>query len=134
MDQSLQQEILTALYEKTIGDLKLLPQPIARVCGPLTTGGFGYEKNAERLTRAEAVLIEKGYTVFRFGDAEESIQGKGYDHAAIMDIFHTPILKSGLIKEAFFLPKWQESKGAMIERELCQENGIAIKEFPEEWF
>ncbi len=126
--------VLTELARSTIEQLANMPQPIVRVCGPLTTGGLGYEENARRLARAEAVLTEKGYTVFRFGDAEASIQGKAFSHEVIMTVFHEPILVSGLIAEAFFLPHWNESKGATIERDLCATYSITIAEFPEEWF
>ena len=123
-----QEEILAALAENTIKHLGALPQPIVRVCGPLTTGGFGYNENALRLERAEEELAKQGATVFRFGDAEKEIQGKGYEHQAIMDHFHKPILASGLIATTYFLPRWEESKGAGIERELAQEFGIEIKD------
>ena len=132
--ESNEQKDLAELAQKTIEQLKAMPQPIVRVCGPLTTGGLGYEENARRLTKSEEVLSAKGYTVFRFGDAEASIQDKGYSHENIMNIFHGPVLQSGLIAQAFFLPHWEQSKGAMIERELCAHYNIEIKEFPEDWF
>jgi len=130
-----EREVLGRLAEETIKFLKTLPQPIVRVCGPLTTGGFGYEENARRLAKAEEILEKKGYTVFKFGDAEASIKDKGYSHAAVMDLFHKPVLKSGLLQEAFFLKGWNESTGATIERETCEnETPIAVTDFPEEWF
>ena len=126
---------LGTLARETIERLRSMPQPIVRVCGPLTTGGFGYEENAKRIAAAEKILQAKGYTVFLFGDAEESIKDSGYSHAAVMDLFHRPVLESGLISEAFFLKGWHESKGATIERQTCEEIGtIAITDFPEEWF
>lgn len=98
-------------------------------------GGLGYEKNAVRLKLAEGILENKGYTVFRFSDAEETIKDMNYSHEGIMNLFHKPILESGLISEAFFLKGWDESKGASIERSICKEIGnIAVTDFPEEWF
>ena len=127
--------VLGDLAQRTILSLQAMPQPIVRVCGPLTTGGFGYERNAKRLADAERILVEKGYTVFAFGDAEESIKDKGYAHSAVMGLFHRPVLESGLISEAFFLQGWNESKGATMEREMCGKIGrIAVTDFPEEWF
>jgi hypothetical protein len=52
----------------------------------------------------------------------------------IMEVYHKPILESGYIKQAFFMPKWEESKGATWERNLIKENSnIKVEEFPEEW-
>lgn len=126
---------LPELAQKTIEELKKLPQPLVRVCGPLTTGGLGYEENARRLTRAEKILSERGETVFRFGDSEAHIQGKGYEYSAIMEEFHKPILESGLISKAYFLTKWQESKGATWEHDfITNSTRIEIEEFPEDLF
>jgi hypothetical protein len=126
---------LRALAERTVEQLRGMAQPIVRVCGPLTTGGKGYEENAARLVRAEEILEEKGYTVFRFGDAEESIKDKGFSHAAVMEEFHQPVLESNLISEAFFLPEWEKSKGATWERDFIRDHtSMKINEFPEEWF
>ena len=119
-----QEEILAALAENTIKHLGALPQPIVRVCGPLTTGGFGYDENALRLERAEEELAKQGATVFRFGDAEKEIQGKGYEHQAIMDHFHKPILASGLIATTYFLPRWEESK-ALASKESWRKNSAS---------
>ncbi len=124
---------LSELAQKTIEELKDLPQPIVRVCGPLTTGGLGYEENAKRLSRAEEILSERGESVFRFGDSEAHIQGKGYEYSAIMEEFHKPILESGLISKAYFLPNWKESKGATWEHDfITNSTRIEIEEFPEE--
>ena len=131
---SQEQEILRALAEKTIQQLEDMSRPIVRVCGPLTTGGLGYEANAERLTKAEEILENKGMSVFKFGETEAEIQGKGYSHAAIMEEFHRPILASGLIDDTYFLPDWSSSAGATIERDLARKYDIGIKEFPEVWF
>ena len=128
------QETLLALANKEIEKLRDLPQPIVRVCGPLTADGpEGYEENARRLQHAEAVLAEQGKTIWGFGEAEEEIFGKGYDHTDVMEYFHAVVFRSGLIKEAYFLPRWQESTGASREHELCLEYGVIVKDFPEEW-
>lgn len=127
--------LLSELAAREIERLRELPQPIVRVCRPLTCDGpEGYERNAARLLRAEEVLEEQGNTVYRFGDAEAEIQGNGFAHDAIMRDFHEPILASGYIAAAYFLPRWEESQGARIERELCVQHGVEIREFPEEWF
>lgn len=129
-------ELLNDLAEKEIELLKQLPQPIVRVCGPLTCDGpEGYERNAKRLETAELILERKQNTVWKFGATEDYIHSRDFSHQDIMEYFHKPILLSGLIKTAYFLPRWRESTGATRERELAEEvESIEIKEFPEDWF
>ena len=128
-------ETLGTFAAREIERLRELPQPIVRVSGPLTCDGpEGYAANTARLAQAEAQLAASGETVYRFGDAEAEIQDRGYAHADIMEHFHSPVLASGCIAAAYFLPRWEESTGARIERELCAQHGIAIREFPEAWF
>ncbi len=126
---------LEMLAEHELRRIEQMPQPVVRVCGPLTCDGpEGYERNAHRLAEAERILQSQGMTVWTFGEAEEEIFGKGYDHGNIFTYFHKPILESGLIKEAFFLPRWEKSNGATLERAIATEAQVTIKEFPEEWF
>lgn len=126
---------LKELAERELKRIEQLPQPVVRVCGPLTCDGpEGYERNANRLVQAEQILQSRGLTVWTFGEAEEDIFGKDYDHGNIFMYFHKPILESGLIKEAYFLPRWDESNGATLERNIATEAQVTIKEFPEEWF
>lgn len=128
-------EALQRLAERELKRVERMPQPVVRVCGPLTCDGpEGYERNAERLAEAEKILQSRGMSVWTFGEAEEEIYGKGYDHGNIFTYFHKPILASGLIKEAYFLPRWNESNGASKERQIAEESHVSIQEFPEEWF
>jgi len=126
---------LEQLAQETINELKIMHQPIVRVCGPLTTGGFGYEENACRLTAATAELKRRGYSVFDWEPSEAHIKDMNLPHSVVMEKFHKPVLASGYIKTAFFLSKWEESKGATWERNFARENThMTIEEFPEEWF
>lgn len=128
-------EDLKILAEREINRIEQMRQPVVRVCGPLTSGGpDNYENNARRLASAEKVLQSRGMTVWTFGEAEEEIFGKNYDPDNIITYFHKPVFESGLIKEVYFLPRWNESNGAVQERKIADEAGLIIKEFPEEWF
>lgn len=128
-------ESLRMLAEREINKIERMPQPVVRVCGPLTADGpDGYERNAKRLVSAERILQSQGMTVWTFGDAEEEIFGKGYDHQNIFTYFHKLVLESGLIKEAYFLPRWDRSHGATLERAIALESGVVVNEFPEDWF
>jgi|AntRauTorcE11897_2_1112592.scaffolds.fasta_scaffold04533_2 hypothetical protein len=126
---------LKALADREIKRIKQMPQPVVRVCGPLTCDGpTGYDRNANRLAEAERILQSRGMTVWTFGEAEAEIFGNDYDHGNIFTYFHKPILESGLITEAYFLPRWDESNGATLERDIAAEAKVTIQEFLEEWF
>lgn len=126
---------LTALAEQEIKRITQMPQPVVRVCGPLTCDGpDGYQRNAKRLADAEQILQSEGMTVWTFGEAEEEIFGKNFDDGNIFTYFHKPILETGLIKEAYFLPRWNESNGATLERNIANEANVDIKEFLEDRF
>jgi len=126
---------LKLLAKREIQRVGKIPQPVVRVCGPLTCDGPDrYEYNAARLTKAEDILKSRGINVWTFGEAEEEIFSKGYDAGNILTYFHKPVFESSLIKEAFFLPRWEESNGATLERKIAEETGVVIKEFPEGWF
>lgn len=127
-------KILKQLAQEDIDRLKSLPQPVIRVCGPWTTGGWGYEENLKQYRRAVKALEAKGYTVVDYFTSEETIKTLGAPHQVVMDTYHKPILQSGYIKQAFFMPKWEESKGTTYERNFFKDNtNIKIEELPEEW-
>lgn len=128
--------VFAELAKTAIEDLKKLPQPVVRLSGPLTTGGFGYEENMKRFARAEIALRERGYTVFSYEPYEKTIY-EIYEpsmHLDLMEYFHKPILESGLMTELFSLPGSEASKGATYERELAERVGIKVTAFPEAWF
>lgn len=136
-DQSEQITFLTHLAHKAIERLRQLPQPAVRVCGPFTSGGFGYDENLRRFKVAEKLLKEKGYTVFEyFGEKSDEVQIReaGIPWELVMEHYHAPILKADLLQKAFFMPRWQESNGAKWEHEFLNNHTSAkIEELPEEW-
>ena len=126
---------LKSLAKRELERIEQMPKPVVRVCGPLTCDGpEGYERNAQRLADAEQILQSRGMTVWTFGESEDEIFGKGYTNENIFEYFHKPVLASGLIETAYFLPRWDESNGATLERNIATEAQVAIQEFPEEWF
>jgi hypothetical protein len=117
--ETMETKLLKELAVKAIEELKYMSQPVVRVCGPMTTGGRGYEENVRTFERAVAELRQSGYTVFDYAPYEPELLRIKASHSAIMEDFHKPILQSGY-KTAFFLPGWNESKGATWEREYMQ--------------
>ncbi len=124
-------ETFRLLLGKALLELQELPPPVVRLAGPLRSGGDGYEENLRRFKIGQALLVSRGMTVFSYqGKYAEAIQA-GYE--LHFEHFHIPILESGLIAGMHFLPKWNESRGASYERELCEKlsipvNDIAIEE------
>jgi hypothetical protein len=64
-------EILKLLAEGAVRRLEVLPSPIVRVSGPITSGGFGYDKNLKRFLKAQEVLREKGRIVFDYFEGHD---------------------------------------------------------------
>jgi hypothetical protein len=128
--------ILQTLTDGAVARLKSLPQPVVRVSGPITTGGFGYEENLKRFVKAQRILHSKGFTVFDYfedNDDEEVIKSLDLQ-AEVMEYYHKPILQTGLIKAVYMMPRWSESGGATAEREHFIKNQLEIVEIPEERF
>lgn len=116
--------------------LKLLPQPVVRVSGPITSGGFGYEENLRRFIKAQQVLRDKGFTVFDYfedNDDEAVIKTLDISWEKVMELYHDPILATGLISEVYMMPRWQESNGARWEHEHFVQNNLKVGDVPEEW-
>lgn len=130
-------QLLEKLAQKAVERLQTLPQPVVRACGPLTSGGFGYEENLRRFRIAEEKLKAEGKVVFDFFDGhddEEVIKEAGIDWPTVMEYYHKPILASGLIQTAYFMPRWQESNGATWEHNyIKQHTSMKIFELEEAW-
>ncbi len=124
------------MKEVALKMLKGLPQPVAQVCGPLTTGGRGsFKANLEMFSEGIEILVNKGKTVFDQRPFEIPIQnlkkltkGSGYQFEVLND-FYLPIFKSGLVKELYFLPGWEGSVGAKWEHEQARLLNIEILYF-----
>lgn len=131
------EEIVSTLRQLALEDiarLETLPKPLVRVCGPWTTGGWGLEENLRRYKAAVEALESRGFTVVDYFESEKVIKTLGAEHADIMREYHEPILGCGLISEAFFMPKWQESKGSIWEKDFFEKNtDTKIVEMPDEW-
>ena len=122
--------------------LKSLPQPVAMVCGPLTTGGGDFEENRRKIRRA-ILFLRRRETIFnqlvflgrsdRLPDVRWRLRipfVRRYfarRHRRIMrEEFHLPLLRSGLIREIFFLPGWELSKGSRWYYDRAEELGIKV--------
>lgn len=130
-------QMLSTLASAAIVRLKELPQPVVRVSGPLTSGGFGYDENLRRFIVAQEKLKADGKTVFDYFEGnldERQIVPLQLPWEEIMEHYHRPIMATKLIQTMFMMPRWQESNGAKYEHAHAIELDLQIKEIPEEWF
>lgn len=118
--------------------LRRLAQPVAQVCGPLTTGGRGsYEANVQMMHDAICLLAARGRTIFDQRPFEipmlkilRTRAGDDYDYSLLAE-FYLPLFESGLIREFHFLPGWESSIGARWEHEQGERLEIEIFYMPE---
>jgi hypothetical protein len=131
-------QLLESLAFGAVRRLELLTPPVVRVCGPLTSGGYGYEENLHRFRIAEERLKREGETIFDYfadNSDEVFIKDAGIPWELVMEHYHKPILSSGLIAKAYFMPKWQTSNGASWERDYIENfTAMQISELDESWF
>lgn len=131
------QKALAKLAGGAIERLKKLSQPVVRVSGPITSGGFGYEENLKRFIRAQRILRDKGFTVFDYfedNDDESIIKSMNLPWEEVLRYYHEPILETGLIQTVYMMPCWEESNGAKWEYEHFVSNNLKVEHMPEEWF
>ncbi len=130
-------DILKTLAGGAIERLMMLPQPVVRVSGPLTSGGYGYEENLRRFITAQEKLRAQGLTVFDYfegNDDERHIVSLELPWLEIMEHYHKPIMAAGLLKTCYMMPRWQESNGAKYEHQFALDLSLEIKDIPEDWF
>ena len=131
------EKTLTTLAENAIKRLKRLPQPVVRVSGPLTSGGYGYEENLRRFITAQQKLRAMGMTVYDYfedNDDEQVIKNLEIKGDEVIRLYHQPILETGLIGTVYMLPNWEDSEGAKAEYDHFVSNDLNVHFIPEEWF
>ncbi len=113
--------------------LKRMPQPIVQVCGPIGTGGLGnVEANLAAFDSTIRSLQANGLHVFDQMPFEWPMQAikfnlpTGVYPESILTDFYMPIFESGFVREFYFMPNWQTSKGATWEHEEARRLGIKI--------
>jgi len=116
--------------------LQTAPQPVAQVCGPITTGGRCSIKGNLRLMRQGILwLASQGKPVFDqtvFGPLFQKVRmakGGEYDKA-VLDEFYLILFESKLVGELHFLPGWQTSFGANWEHQQALRLGLSIVFMP----
>lgn len=137
MTQEEKYTALAQLAEGAVARLRELPQPVVRVSGPLTSGGYGYEENQRRFIIAQQKLRDEGLTVFDYFEGnhdERKIVTLELPWEVVMEYYHHPIMATKLITTVYMMPRWQESNGARWEHQFAESLGLTIKQIPETWF
>ncbi|MEK7567042.1 MAG: hypothetical protein AAB527_02840 [Patescibacteria group bacterium] len=128
----------TRLAQIALKVIGRIPDPIVQVCGPITSGGFAsVELNLKVFEMAIDSLERKGFNVFDqmpLENAMARIQKENYtdpDKARvdILNQVYLPIFESGRIKMLAMLPGWQDSIGAVWERDQGIRLGILVLRF-----
>ena len=106
---------------------------IAQVCGPINNGGGGnIEANLAYLNDIIISLQKKGIAIFDQMPFESSMHRivrellSAHAHTDILKYFYEPLFRSGKIKVLYFVPGWEQSKGALKEHEMGQELSMEI--------
>jgi len=112
--------------------LNRMPKPIAQVCGPISSGGYGsLEKNLAAFDATIDHLIAQKLNIFDqipFERPMFRIIGQNRDelrHKLLTD-FYLPIFEAGLISRLYFMHGWESSHGATWEFEQAKRLGMEI--------
>jgi len=132
-------ETFNELVSIGITILNRMNQPIAQVCGPISTGGTGsVKKNLDIFSDMIKLLNKKGINVFNqlpfertFDKIMRNYKIIGYD-SPILEEFYKPIFKSGKIKKIYLLPGWKKSVGTRWEYNFAKKLKIEIVEISSE--
>lgn len=128
--------------EIAISVLEMMPSPIFEVCGPISTGAYGYENNLKIFEGCILKLDSFGFSVFNLIPLRLSFDrlinewinsGNNEYCKPILEIVYRNIFESTLVECAFFLPNWQTSFGARWERKTLSSLKIPILEYPIGW-
>lgn len=111
-----------------------MPDTLAQVCGPVTSGGKGsIEENLKHFSHIIKELQEQSFHIFDQMPFEETFQRIAYSktssqhHDDILSNFYEPIFLLGKIKALYFIPGWETSKGSNWEYAKGQELGLEIR-------
>lgn len=127
-------QTIQEVFEVAQNIISRMPDGLAQVCGPITSGGKGsVEENLKELDKTIDRLQEQGVHIFDQMPFEQPFRKIAYrktsteHHDDVLNHFYEPIFKLGKIKTFYFLQGWESSKGANWEYQKAKELGIEIK-------
>lgn len=125
---------ISDVFAVAVNVLNRMPEDVAQVCGPITSGGKGsIEANLLQLNSSIQELQKVGVYVFDQMPFEETfhriVNGTEYtpkDGTILLD-FYEPVFLLDKIKTFYFIPGWESSNGANWEYTKAQELNIGVK-------
>lgn len=121
------------LFVVALRILSRMPEVLAQVCGPISTGGKGsVDANLEEFNNKIKELQNKGLNIFDQMPFETPMYKMMVNYSkneymySILNDFYLPLFETGRIKELYFLPDWKSSKGANWEHEQAKRLNIKI--------
>lgn len=121
------------MYDIATRVISRMEKPVIQVCGPITSGGkWDIGLNLNILNNKILELQENGLNVFDqlvFEEATFKLRDELSKDKYFMDIFtyfYLPLFSNGYINELYFLPGWDESRGATWENEQAKKLGLKI--------
>lgn len=130
-----QAENYSQLVPIALSILERMPNPIAQVCGPISTGGVGSIKcNLSILEKTISKVNSGKYTVFDQTGFEKPIQkmrqkqmeslSKEETNIILLEEFYGKVLESKKIETLFFIYGWESSKGSIWENKKAKKLGL----------
>ena len=115
--------------------IKRMPEPVAMVCGPISTGGRGsVAANMKELKKAINALSKKSVKVFDQTAFEPQMKkiAKGRpeyltNETKLLEEFYLPLFEKEFVAMVCFMPDWQSSFGATWEHKQAKRLKLAIK-------
>jgi len=137
---------LQAFAKLAMSELAELGGDVALVCGPISTGGLGdIEQNLGVFNASIASLRRSDPAVFdtlpfEAGIVDQRIAweknpanaGKPFS-TALMAAFYGPLFRHPSVTHAYFIPGWEASFGATMQRGMLIALNRRIVDLPPDW-
>lgn len=115
-----------------------MPRPLSQVCGPISTGPLGRERNCIIFKNTIRTLREQGENVYDQFPLEDAIKrlgstnGKRYPFEILEDIY-LPLFTSGRVRKLHFIYGWEHSIGAQWEHDVGERLKLRINYLPRDF-
>ncbi len=120
--------------------LERMPNNLAQLCGPMSTGGTGnLNDNLELFSKIIEKLKKQNTILFDQRKLENAIhrirlkQGEKYNPLELLENIYEPLFKTGKITTTYFIHGWETSQGTKWEHEQSKKRGLNIKYLPEDF-
>lgn len=137
---------LPAMTERAVADLVAMGGDVALVCGPISTGGLGdigsnlevFNATIASLRRSDPAVFdtlpyEAGIVDLRNAwEADPAHAGRKFSTELMAD-FYRPLCEHKALTHAYFIPGWEGSFGATLQRGMLIALKRRIIDLPADW-